>query len=177
MPLQKNYDCKIWEAASATAAAPMYFDHVKFEKYGESWCDGGLRRNNPINEALAEAHRHDDLKTRQVGCVVSIGTGVSKVSGVSSNLALFLKQSVEMMTDSEEIAEQFAMSQVGHDMARNKRYFRFSVPQGLQELQLDEWKKIEKMRAMTEAYLRTSQCAQAVEDCAQSLLTPDAQSQ
>lgn len=34
-PTEENYDCQIWEAASATAAAPMYFRRVKFEKSGE----------------------------------------------------------------------------------------------------------------------------------------------
>jgi patatin-like phospholipase/acyl hydrolase len=65
---QENYDCTIWEAASATAA-PMYFKRVKFEKHGEKWSDGGIRRNNPINEALAETQRVDDLKHREIGCL------------------------------------------------------------------------------------------------------------
>ena len=56
-PTAENYSCTIWEAASATAAAPLYFKSVQFNETGEKWCDGGLRRNNPINEALAELAR------------------------------------------------------------------------------------------------------------------------
>jgi len=172
-PTQENYECEIWEAASATAAAPIYFKPVKFGRHGEKWCDGGLRRNNPINEALAELDRHEDLNRRDIGCLVSIGTGVSKISSVSSNLAVFLKQSVDMMTDSEEIADQFATSRRGQELAKSKRYFRFSVPQGLQDLEMDEWKTIEEMRAMTTEYLRKIGSGQAIAECAASLLNPD----
>lgn len=51
---QTNYKCTIWEAASATTAAPMFFEVVKFKADEETWCDGELHRNNPINVALAE---------------------------------------------------------------------------------------------------------------------------
>ena len=173
-PTQENYECEIWEAASATAAAPLYFEHVKFKRHGESWCDGGLKRNNPINEALAEVIRLEAFKGREVGCVLSIGSGVSKVSPVSPNLAIFLKQSVDMMTDSEEIADQFAVSQKGQELAQSKKYSRFSVPQGLQELEMDECKEIEKMRAMTTDYLRKVGSGMAVAECAASLHNPDA---
>ena len=29
-PTEENYDCELWEAASATAATPIYFKSVKF---------------------------------------------------------------------------------------------------------------------------------------------------
>ena len=53
-PAQENYHCKIWEAASATSAAPMYFKHVQFEKLKEKWCDGGLRRNHRIEGSTGQ---------------------------------------------------------------------------------------------------------------------------
>ena len=170
---EENYDCQIWEAASATAAAPMYFESVKFEKGGEGWCDGGLQQNNPINVALREASRHDEFMERKLGCVLSIGTGVSAVSAVSTNLAVFLKQSIEMMTDSETIANNFAMSSDGQELSESKRYFRFNVPQGLQDLEMDEWREIEKMKAMTTSYLGKAATDEAVTACALCLLEPD----
>ena len=51
---QEDYDCTIWEAGSATAAAPIFFENVVF-KSGMTFIDGGLRRNNPINELIREA--------------------------------------------------------------------------------------------------------------------------
>ena len=77
-PSEQNYNCHIWEAASATAAAPMYFKHVKFRYGGEECTDGGLQRNNPINEALDEVSRHPEFNTRELGCILSIGTGTNR---------------------------------------------------------------------------------------------------
>jgi trans-aconitate methyltransferase len=50
---------------------------VKFAD-GSKWVDGGYarNRNNPINEALAEVAREKTLKDRDIGCLLSIGTGV-----------------------------------------------------------------------------------------------------
>ena len=136
---EENYDCDIWEAASATAAAPMYFEPVVFARSGEKWCDGGLKRNNPINEAMNEIVRHDEFKGRDIGCVVSIGTGITKTKGVSSNLLVFLKQAVKMMTWSEEIADTFAASEMGTRLSASKFYYRFNVQQGLQDFKMDEF--------------------------------------
>ncbi|KAK5202855.1 hypothetical protein LTR47_011349 [Exophiala xenobiotica] len=172
-PTEENHKCKIWEAASATAAAPMYFKNVTFEESGDKWCDGGMRRNNPINEALTEVTREKDWKNRSVGCVVSLGTGVPQLKGVPSNLAGFLKGSVEIMTDSEDIADQFAASKDGREMAKLGQYFRFNVPQGLAELEMEDYKERDKMRALTTAYLKKVGSGDEVERCAKSLLRPD----
>jgi patatin-like phospholipase/acyl hydrolase len=56
-PTQENYECAIWEAASATTAAPLYFKPVVFSKTGEMFRYGGIRRNNPVNEAINETNR------------------------------------------------------------------------------------------------------------------------
>ncbi|KAI9804563.1 MAG: hypothetical protein M1833_006636, partial [Piccolia ochrophora] len=169
-PTQENYECKIWEAASATAAAPMHFKRVKFENSGEKWCDGGLRRNNPIIEALAEVSREEAWLDEQIGCVLSLGTGVSKMDNVSDNLLWFLIESVKIMTDSENTADEFAASQRGKEFTESGRYFRFSVPQGLQELELDECNETEKMSALTTEYLRKTGSGTEVNRCAESLL-------
>jgi len=81
----------------------MYFKHVQFEKLKEKWCDGGLRRNHRINEALAERPRERSRKEKKVGCVLSLGTGIAEIKAISANLAAFLKGSVDIMTDSEHI--------------------------------------------------------------------------
>lgn len=170
---QENYHCQIWEAASATAAAPIYFKKVTFQNSGQKWCDGGLRRNNPINEAVAEIHREKEWKQRNIGCILSIGTGVAAMNAVSGDIAGFLKGAVKIMTDSEETADGFATSPLGKELAQSQRYFRFNVPQGLQDLQLDEWKETEKMNAMTTEYLSKVGSGNEVERCAKSLLDPD----
>jgi predicted acylesterase/phospholipase RssA len=172
-PTSENYECRIWEAASATAAAPMFFRSVKFQATSEAWCDGGLRRNNPINEALAELSRETNWEGKQIGCILSLGCGISRTKSISSNLATFLKDSMKIMTDAEDTAKVFAASAIGKELNRTHRYFRFNVPQGMEDLQLDEWKATERMRALTTEYLSYVGVGDSIQQCAKTLLFPD----
>ena len=172
-PTQENYDCNIWEAGSATSAAPIYFKGVKFAKQGEKWVDGGMSRNNPIFEAIAELRNEPTFKSRDIGCVVSIGTGVPVVKGVPSHLLGLLAKAVSMMTDSEQIADDFAKGEAGQRLTNLNAYFRFNVPQGMQHLKLDDWKETERMKALTNDYLSKVENGGKVQRCAASLLSPD----
>jgi len=170
-PTETNYECNIWEAASATAAAPIYFKHVTF--LGDEWVDGGLRRNNPINEALAEVSREREWNGKDLGCVLSLGTGVPKLKDVSPNLTGFLKGAVDIMTDSEAVAKDFAASKEGKLLAESQRYFRFSVPQGLQDMEMDDHEESTQMRAFTRDYINYHDIGHRVQQCARSLYEPD----
>lgn len=172
-PTQANYKCTIWEAASATAAAPMFFEAVEFKAGGETWCDGGLHRNNPINVGLAQLGLEIEWKDKPIGCVLSLGTGAPQIKEVSGNLAKFLKGSVDIMTDSEKIADEFAISKDGQELADSRRYFRFSVVQGMEVLQMDEFKETERMKSLTDLYLSKIGSGNEVQRCARSLLWPD----
>ena len=172
-PTQASYKCTIWEAASATAAAPLFFRAVKFQAGGEIWRDGGLQRNNPINVALQQLELETEWKGKHIGCVLSLGTGAPKIQEISDNLAKFLKGSVDMMTNSEDIADAFAASKIGQDLVSSRRYFRFSVTQGMEDLRMDEYKETERMRALTDRYLSKVGNGNEVERCAKSLLLPD----
>ena len=172
-PTQADHHCTIWEAGSATAAAPLFFRPVTFKGSGEIWCDGGLKRNNPVHEAVAEVKREPTWREREIGCLLSIGTGVPRIGGVSSNLAKFLKGAVEMMTASEDVAIDFLHLSEGRALSSTNRYFRFNVPQGMQDLQLDECSRTEEMRALTDHYLQDLKVGNEVATCARSLLAPD----
>jgi len=172
-PTAENYKCTIWEAASATAAAPLFFKAVQINETGEKWCDGGLRRNNPINEALSELPRERDWKDKKIGCVLSLGTGVKKSETITSSLASVVRGAIAIMTDSDDIARVFASSELGIELFRTHRYFRFSVPQGMGDLQLDEWKETERMKALTTDYLSHVGNGDLLTRCAKSLLDPD----
>ncbi|KAF1830423.1 FabD/lysophospholipase-like protein [Decorospora gaudefroyi] len=172
-PTAENYSCTIWEAASATAAAPLYFKSVQFKETKEKWCDGGLQRNNPINEALSELAREREWKDRKIGCVLSLGTGVKKTDSITSSPTSILKGVVAMVTDSDDIAKVFASSELGARLFRTHRYFRFSIPQGMQDLKLDDWKKTDRMSALTTDYLAHASNGDMLARCAKSLLDPD----
>src|SRR5882672_7382832 len=52
-PEFQSPNCTIWEAARATSATPTFFKRIVID--GEPFVDGGMGRNNPINQVLEEA--------------------------------------------------------------------------------------------------------------------------
>jgi len=107
----------------------------------------------------------------QVAPSSSIGTSVSDISPVSTYLVPFLKGAVDMMTSSDAIAYDFEKSSQGDRLAKARRYFRFSVPQGMKEL--DEGKATERMGSLTDHYLGGRRVGEDVASCAWSLLHVD----
>jgi hypothetical protein len=75
-PIGHNWTIK--EAACATAAASMYFAPLKILHDGQEYTfeDAGLHgANNPTARLLAEIKECPLLAGREVGCIVSLGTG------------------------------------------------------------------------------------------------------
>jgi hypothetical protein len=112
-------------------------------------------------------------KESRSAAFLSLGTGLARTNSLSSNLASFLKGSIKIMTDAEDTAKVFAASAAGKDLIRTHRYFRFSIPQGMEDLQLDEWKATERMRALTTEYLSHVGIGDTIQRCAKILLFPD----
>jgi len=173
---QVNLDCTIWEAGSATAAAPIFFEKVVLRSSGIGLVDGGPRRNNPINEMVREASSIRPWKDKETGCIISLGTGWTDPTEIPARLDKFLRQCVNMATDADDVADQFARTPHGKDLIDNSRYFRFSVQQGMSNLQMDDWKENELMDGLTSAYLGKPENSALVERCAKSLLYPDTSS-
>ena len=66
---------KIWEAARAATAAPVYFRPLTLEE--TAFMDAGLGFNNPSLEVLHEVQANiREYKDLSVACFVSIGTGI-----------------------------------------------------------------------------------------------------
>ncbi|CAO2648169.1 Nn.00g090910.m01.CDS01 [Neocucurbitaria sp. VM-36] len=66
-------DMKLWEAARATSAAPMYFAPMKVGDY--ELVDGGLGANNPLGWLWTEVLGVFG-PARSTDCFLSIGTGI-----------------------------------------------------------------------------------------------------
>ena len=54
------------------------------------------------------------------------------------------------------------------DNARDP-YYRFNVPQGMQQIVLDKWAKKDDMKTYTDKYLRLNQTEQELLDCVKHL--------
>ncbi|KAL5484164.1 hypothetical protein EMCRGX_G020615 [Ephydatia muelleri] len=68
----KSADWKVWEAARATTAAPIYFP-----PHCDKYIDGGVMANNPTLSGMSEIFiaQEEEGKAAKFGLVVSIGTG------------------------------------------------------------------------------------------------------
>jgi len=153
-----GYNCRIWEAARATSAAPTFFKRIAITENGlrEEFIDAGLGCNNPVMRVLEEAW-HAFGPTRQLACVVSIGTGQAATIGLPTpdafqrllplNLINVLKG---IATNCEEVAEVCERRYREVD----NFYFRFNVEQGMQNITLAEWGKLDETMQHTRQYLQ-----------------------
>jgi hypothetical protein len=147
---------KIWEAARATAASPMYFDPISIGRSGEQLLDGGLGANNPVREVLQAAQElwPQGVIGDRIGCLVSIGTGVQPVEPISNNFFQLAKALVSQTLGTEATAESFLRE--NRNMFLDNRYFRFTVPQGLDSVALDSLNEMPRITAATRSYINTA---------------------
>lgn len=158
----KSYNCRIWEAARATSAAPTFFKRIVIDDgvSKEAYIDGALGCNNPIKQVLKEALNVFG-PNRQIACILSIGTGQKETVGLAQPNAFrkwipigiisVLKEiATTCNTAAEEVEELFK--------GVNSVYFRLNVDQGMQNISLQEWKKLEEVANSTNAYLKESFC-------------------
>lgn len=145
--VDESYDCTIWQAARATSAFPELFKSVTLGPPGleEPFVDGGLGCNNPLDILFEEAYRN--FPEHHISCIVSLGSGqLAPVSVLPADLKAAL---LEMALDCESIDNEAEL--------RFKEipslYFRFSVTQGLQTIEHDDWDQTGTIKAHTDNYL------------------------
>ena len=72
---------KVWEAAMMTSSVPMYF-----KPFEGKFLDGSIMVNNPTMDGIVEILRQGqkEEKPANIGCVVSLGTGIQPVQYVDN---------------------------------------------------------------------------------------------
>lgn len=169
-----SYNCTIWEACRATSAAPTFFKPIKIgeERQQETFVDGGIGFNNPVEQVLEEASRI--FRGRKVGCIVSIGTGVSAAVRFPDNPSLAPRKLVNaltgMITESDRMAE--TMSRRFENLVNT--YFRFSVDRGLHDIGLEEWKELSPVHGFTTEYIGLQRITRQVNEVVKLLLASKA---
>ncbi|KAI9805170.1 MAG: hypothetical protein M1825_001006 [Sarcosagium campestre] len=164
---QRNYGCALWEAARATTAAPILFESITLQRHPTvTFADGAILANNPINFVLAEMGRLWPVG-REIGCILSIGTGIQLIGPLKSRLDQVLKTLSKITTDSNETATAFTETEQGKQLVTTQKYFRFSAEQGMSEANVDEFEKCPWIEAVTDSYLRVK--SRELEICAQKL--------
>jgi predicted acylesterase/phospholipase RssA len=167
----RNHDCFIWEAARATSAAPLFFEPVTLETSNTTFFDGALRANNPIYEVSSEARRL--WPHRGIGCLVSLGAGIKTTKAFNmqkSRLHEVLQSLADIATDATATARKYKDTLQGRDLLQGNKYFRFSVSQGMDDVDLADSEKIQYMESMTVPYVRDNDVS--MENCARNLAYP-----
>jgi len=166
-PKNRTYNCTIWESARATTAAPAFFKRIVIGEPAAShpYIDGGVGCNNPITQVLEEASLV--FPDRQVACIISIGAGqadticIPEPRGLQRVLPLDVVEAMqEIATDCERSAETVARRFQG----TSNVYFRYNVEQGLQNVGLAQWERLDEVTAHTEHYLRMVEVDQKLGD-------------
>jgi predicted acylesterase/phospholipase RssA len=152
---EPHSNCKIWEAARATSATPTFFKRIEIGWDKQPYIDGGLGRNNPSQVVLDEANAL--FGARQIGCLVSIGTGQAEVISIKKPglfqqiiptdvIDVLREITIDCEATHEEMLRRFA------DLPNT--YFRLNVEQGMQGIELSRLEKLSDVVAHTTQYVR-----------------------
>lgn len=161
----------IWQAARATSAACSFFEPITIGKFGEQYIDGATSCNNPVRELITTAQDiwpNIDV-TSNLACLVSIGTGQPSLQPFGEHLVDVGKTLKSIATDTEYLAEQF--SREHRSLISQKKYFRFNVEKGLEDVGLEEHEKKSTIVAATRRHLELQHVFEQTQACATSIRT------
>ncbi|KAJ8109063.1 hypothetical protein OPT61_g7729 [Boeremia exigua] len=130
---------KIWEAARATSAAPVYFPPMKVGQY--TFVDGGLQANNPLGWLWTEVLSLFG-PARTTDCFLSIGTGIPANTPLNQKAGLF-----NVVAVASTVPSIATNTQVMHILFRclinafapkpqGKKYWRLNIGE-----EIPEWKE------------------------------------
>lgn len=154
--------CKIWEIARAASAAYTYFEAITIGRDHITCMDSAFGYNNPCVELVKESRR--SLQGRPIGCILSIGTGLSRAVD-ASNAVSVAKALVDMATSSKNVHRAM---QVGE---YRDVYFRLDETLGVSDIKLDNYKKMGALAGLTKNYLRQPDTEDKIESCVDSILS------
>ena len=158
---------KIWEACRATSAASSFFDPIAVGRFGEEFVDGATGANNPVREVWDQAQLvwggSEPLEDK-IKCLVSIGTGVPSLKPFKDDIFHIGETLIAIATETEQTAERFRREKSLLDS--EGRYYRFNVLRGLEEIGLEEAKKVKEIAAATRRYIGTQAVYKCMQACA-----------
>jgi predicted acylesterase/phospholipase RssA len=159
----------IWEACRATSAATSFFDPIAVGRFGEEFVDGATGANNPVRELWDQAQLAWGPKPLEdrIKCLVSIGTGAPSLKPFKDDALHIHKTLAAIATETEQTAERFRRERTLLD--DTGRYYRFNVKNGLEDIGLEEAKKVKEMAAATRRYVTSQEVYKQMQSCAASI--------
>lgn len=157
----------ISQVAQATCATSGLFKAVSVG--ARQYVDGGLGVNNPVQQVWSEAMNiwcpeTSDLPL-MVQCFVSIGSGKPGLQSINDED--LSRTTMRIVQDTESEARIFLDRE--RSLFSQKRYFRFNVEQGLQNVSFKEFEKQGPIEAATEYYLDNVERTFMIRDCVKKL--------
>jgi hypothetical protein len=131
-----------------------------------------LGTNNPVEQLWNEAQNIWCDEEVELGgllkCFVSVGTGNPGRKPIAEGpLKFFSETLVGIATQTEDTAKLFVDRH--RRLYVSKRYFRFNVQQGLQNVGLEEYKEVALIDAATAEYMDEPETKSAAQKCAMNL--------
>lgn len=110
------------------------------------------------------------MLTTKLGCIVSIGTGVSDLRSFGDDPLAISKTLQCIATDTEKTASKFHrfLSSFNCD----DRYYRFNVARGLALIGLEEASEARNIKERTDFYLQEPTIHKFIKKCAKALGNP-----
>lgn len=158
----------ISQVAQATCATSGLFNPVVVGE--RQYVDGGLGVNNPVQQVWSEAMNiwcsgpENTELAPMIRCFVSIGSGNPGLHHIDNDLS---KTTMRIVRDTELEAGNFLDRE--RNLFSQKRYFRFNVEQGLQNVGLNEYEKQGAIEAATEHYWSHVERHFMIRDCVEKL--------
>ncbi|TIA10262.1 hypothetical protein D6C81_08388 [Aureobasidium pullulans] len=160
-------ECKVWEACRATSAATTFFDPFTFGKYGQTFVDGAIIYNNPIQLVHREA---ENIWPGRESLLISIGTGSAPNKPFKGNIKRIVDSMKAILTQTERTADDFYQSHPG--MVSKELLFRFNVLQGLEDVGLEEYEAIAAIADATHSYVDKGETESKQSVANSSLMAP-----
>jgi hypothetical protein len=161
----------ITEAMLATLAGPPLFASTSVFKDASTfeYISANLTLSNPTKQIIREAYGAFGEEAR-VACLLSLGCGHPGVamSPEDSDLAAWVQFLTRLVMDSERKAED-----IDRQMGHLGLYYRFCVPQGLEQSQGTPSPNSEDILAHTVVYLSDEPISSKMTECVDSLKLRD----
>lgn len=154
---------KMWEACRATSAASSFFDPIAVGRYKEEFVDGATGANNPVREVWDQAQLLWGPIESKIECLVSIGTGVPSLKPFKDDVFHIGETLIAIATETEQTAERFRREKSMLDSTG--QYYRFNVTRGLEDIGLEESKKVKEIAAATRRYIGTQEVFSHIQAC------------
>ncbi|KAB5589239.1 Phospholipase A I [Ceratobasidium theobromae] len=164
----KLKEIKIWEAARATSAAPIFFKpiHVTPEKI--SYIDGAVSGNsNPSLLAIEEAEKL--WPNRKIGLFLSLGTGSPSQVALQGQVHQLVQALANLSTNTIHVHEKAVLWFQQHCIPTSP-YVRFTVENQIEKVRLDDHSSLPRIAQETAAYLQKVAGKQEMEKCIQLAL-------